>query len=324
MQSKSEYISYEPAIAQLRKRLGATQEVTPEELAAWIFISTSYLCVAEIPTVVAKNDGGKKYCKNEVLHLGDKCELHGGLSAEAELIEHKRHNLEAFTDAGELDPPPRFFFGNYAGERDYLPLLYRCWFKADDIATFEPGDRYITGEKLLERWAVRNVIPPLERIKIASRESRPNSYESRLNPIHPTLGLTQATFPDADYAPLEDGLFSLADVKAYEREEFGGEIDATGESGDAAGKGEAGAIAAPTKTKMLAQTWWRTEYEIMTMAQSAGDSLRRKGKRTSNRAIGDAVALEIEQREKSGKKRKGPDGQTIKNADLLGWKYEAE
>lgn len=89
-----------------------------------------------------------------------------------------------------------------------------------------------------------------------------------------------------------------------------------------AAKGEA--KTASTTKKKLAQTWWRKDYEIMTMAQSAGDSLRRKNKRTSNRAIGDAVALEIEQREKCGKKRKGPDGLTIKNADLLGWKYEAE
>ena len=91
-----------------------------------------------------------------------------------------------------------------------------------------------------------------------------------------------------------------------------------------AAKVEAGTVATPTKTKKLAQTWWRIEYEIMTMAQSAGDSLRRKGKRTSNRAIGDVVAFEIEQREKSGKKRKAPDGETIKNTDLLGWTYEAE
>lgn len=115
-----------------------------------------------------------------------------------------------------------------------------------------------------------------------------------------------------------------ADTRAMVMAGFETLPTATGESSDAAGKVKAGAIVAPTKTKMLAQTWWRTEYEIMTMAQSAGDSLRRKGKRTSNRAIGDAVALEIEQREKPGKKRKGPDGQTIKNADLLGWKYEAE
>ena len=86
----------------------------------------------------------------------------------------------------------------------------------------------------------------------------------------------------------------------------------------------AGASEKKEPPKKLAQTWWRTEYEILTMAQSTGDSLRRKGARTSNRAIGDAVALQIEQQEKGGKKRKAPDGQTIKNADLLGWKYEAE
>ena len=74
----------------------------------------------------------------------------------------------------------------------------------------------------------------------------------------------------------------------------------------------------------LPQTWWRTDYDIMSIAQSAGDSLRRKGEKTSNRSIGDAVALEIETRERAGKKRKGPDGQTIKNTDLRGWEYLAE
>lgn len=76
--------------------------------------------------------------------------------------------------------------------------------------------------------------------------------------------------------------------------------------------------------KKLAETWWRTEYDILGMAQTAGDSLRRNGKRTSNRAIGNAIALEIERRENAGKKRKGPDGMTIKNTDLAGWEYVAE
>ena len=83
-------------------------------------------------------------------------------------------------------------------------------------------------------------------------------------------------------------------------------------------------ISIKPKDKNLAQTWWRTEYDILGMAQSAGDSLRRKGKRTSNRAIGNVVALEIENKERSGKKRPPPDGQTIKNTDLKGWKYVAE
>lgn len=248
-------------MAQLRERLGAT----PEEIAAWVFISTQHLCAA-------KDDSGEKCCTNEVLHRGDKCKQHGRVLTpedEAKLNEHKRHNLVAFTDANELDPPPRFFFGNYAGKRDYLPLLYRYWFKADDIAKFEPGDRYITGEMLLKRWAARNVIPPAERIRIATSESR-------LMPLHPTLGLTQATFSDdADYAPLEDGLFSLTEVKAYEREEFGGELDATGESSDAAAKGEAGT---GTSTSPSGEGW---EAKARTLADECFDHDTKCGTRDS-------------------------------------------
>lgn len=87
-------------------------------------------------------------------------------------------------------------------------------------------------------------------------------------------------------------------------------------------KREADKVTKPKKT--FAKTWWRTDYDIMALAQSAGDSLRRKGDTTSNRSIGDAVAKEIEDRERAGKKRKGPDGATIKNTDLNGWRYEAE
>ncbi len=79
-----------------------------------------------------------------------------------------------------------------------------------------------------------------------------------------------------------------------------------------------------TPKNKLPQIWWRIDYDIMGLAQSAGDRLRREGGRTSNRSIGDAVALEIEKREKVGKRRKGPDGQTIKNTNLKGWKYLAE
>ncbi len=101
---------------------------------------------------------------------------------------------------------------------------------------------------------------------------------------------------------------------------------APAETNAPAAKGKAGTDVSAKKEplKKLAQTWWRTEYDILTMAQSAGDSLRRKSERTSNRNIGNAVALDIEQREKRGKKREAPDGQTIKNTDLYGWKYEAE
>lgn len=70
--------------------------------------------------------------------------------------------------------------------------------------------------------------------------------------------------------------------------------------------------------------WWQKDYDILLFAQNAGDSLRRRKMRTSNRNIGNAIALRIEDEEKRGSKRKAPDGLTIKNTILKGWKYTAE
>jgi hypothetical protein len=205
-------------------------------------------------------------CTNEVLHHGDMCELHGGLHAQADkakLIEHKRHNLVAFTNANQFDQPPRFFFGSCMGKRDYLPLLYRCWFKADDIATFEPGERFITGKKLLEHWKKQRAIPAAKRIKIACEESR-------LNPVHPTLGLSNKARPG--YAKLKDGLFSLAEVKASEREEF----DAP------AAKEESKADAKKSNKRPLPQQQFQ-EQEILRVILSLSHDPKKLPKREDNK-----------------------------------------
>lgn len=68
--------------------------------------------------------------------------------------------------------------------------------------------------------------------------------------------------------------------------------------------------------------WWREDYDIMLLASNAGDSLQRQKKRTSNRAIGDAIANRIEAEESRGKKRKPPTGEHIKNTALKGWQYK--
>jgi hypothetical protein len=68
--------------------------------------------------------------------------------------------------------------------------------------------------------------------------------------------------------------------------------------------------------------WWRKDYDIMLLACIAGDSLTRQRKRTSNRAIGDAIANRIEAEELRGKKRKPPTGEHIKNTVLKGWQYK--
>lgn len=70
--------------------------------------------------------------------------------------------------------------------------------------------------------------------------------------------------------------------------------------------------------------WWQADYDILLLARNAGDSLRRKRERTSNRKIGDAVANRIEADEQRGKKRKPPSGEHIKNTVLKGWKYQPD
>jgi hypothetical protein len=70
--------------------------------------------------------------------------------------------------------------------------------------------------------------------------------------------------------------------------------------------------------------WWWDDYDIMRLAQDAGDSLRRQKKRASNRAIGNAIAKRIEECERRDKKRTPPTGEHFKNTVLKGWKYKSE
>jgi len=128
----------------------------------------------------------------------------------------KDGGLAAYRNANELNPPPRFFYypGN-ANEFDYVAPLMGCWFRKDDIAQFEPVDRYITGKTLIERWSKQSGIQPeaFIRAKIA---------ESRLLDGHPLFGGTQGTYPEeASFPPLASGLFVRAQVEEIEAEDFG-------------------------------------------------------------------------------------------------------
>ncbi len=78
----------------------------------------------------------------------------------------------------------------------------------------------------------------------------------------------------------------------------------------------------PPKSGDESLVWWRKDYDIMELAQSAGDSLRRQKKKQSNRAIGDAIALRIEEAERREKKRQPPSGEHMKNTVLKGWQYQ--
>lgn len=123
--------------------------------------------------------------------------------------------IAAYMNANELNPPPRFFYVTGSDSQNYIAPLMACWFKVDDIAQFQPADRYITGAVLIERWSKRPELQPVPFIlaKIA---------ESRLLDLHPIYGGTKGTHADQqDWPPLETGLFCLAHVEEIEQEDFG-------------------------------------------------------------------------------------------------------
>lgn len=79
-----------------------------------------------------------------------------------------------------------------------------------------------------------------------------------------------------------------------------------------------------TDASVFKGLWWWDDYDIMLYAENAGAALKRKKARTSNRAIGDAIAKRIEEEERRGQKRKPPTGDHFKNTVLKGWKYKPE
>lgn len=127
----------------------------------------------------------------------------------------KAGGLAAYLNANELANPPRFYYILGMGDDfDYLSPLMACWFREEDIASFEPADRFITGKALIERWSEQPGIQPeaFIRAKIA---------ESRLLDAHPNYGGTQGSFPqDTSYPPLTSGLFVLSHVEKIEAEDF--------------------------------------------------------------------------------------------------------
>lgn len=142
------------------------------------------------------------------------------------LNEHIGGGLDAFLNANELNPPPKFDYTQCIrndDECDYHSPLMACWFKEDEIAQFEPANRYMTGKTLIERWSQYPEIQPHAYIYA-------KIYESRLMGRHPILGLVQGTNRNSSRtSPLETALFKLADVEDIELEDFG--VDEPSEGG---------------------------------------------------------------------------------------------
>lgn len=121
--------------------------------------------------------------------------------------------LAAYSSANELAPAPRFWFDESMG-KDYLGPMAACWFREQDIESFEPADRFVTGAALLTRWA-----EPLGAAAAGFIQAK--IQESRLIDLHPTFGGTRADTADDSLPALEEGLFVLAHVAAIESAEFG-------------------------------------------------------------------------------------------------------
>lgn len=128
--------------------------------------------------------------------------------------------LAAFLNANELDPPPRFYYSpGSEGDFDYLSSLMACWFSAEEVANFQPADRYITGKALIKRWSYLPDIQPEAFVMAKIRESR-------LIDMHPIYGGTEVTFSGMGlFPPLEVGLFSLSQIEEIEQSDFSNESD---------------------------------------------------------------------------------------------------
>ena len=173
--------------------------------------------------------------------------------------------LAAYVNANELEPPPRFHFG-LGGGYDYVAPLMAAWFVEEEIAHFEPTDRYITGAALVKRWGEKPGLQPEAFILAKIRESR-------LQDIHPMYGGTRGTFHEyADFPPLESGLFSMSEVAKVEAEDFSVQEDSIGNSANGekasikepstaskARRPETASAESPTQTVGLGSPEWRRE-----------------------------------------------------------------
>lgn len=123
--------------------------------------------------------------------------------------------LVAYLNANELDPPPRFYYANFIGNHDYIAPLMSCWFIAEEIASFKPTERYLTGKALIERWSKHPDIQSEAYILAKIRESR-------LMDCHPIYGGTEATYSGrGSFPPLETGLFAISHIEEIEASDFG-------------------------------------------------------------------------------------------------------
>jgi hypothetical protein len=123
--------------------------------------------------------------------------------------------LAAYRHVNELRNTARFAYAECPDIRfhDFIIPLVSCWFVKDEVDTFSPKIRFITGESLISRWTPH--------VKEARAFIAGKIRESRLSGFHPIFGLTEISFDtQIGFAPLEACLFPLPEIKEIEVLDF--------------------------------------------------------------------------------------------------------
>lgn len=125
----------------------------------------------------------------------------------------RKGGIDAFKKQDQEFPPSRFFFHPELSHQ-YLNHLTGCWFIKEEINTFDPEERFITGAELVRRW--QGKLGDGCRSFIADKIK-----ELRLIDLHPVKGGTQASEPDDPELPtLEEGIFPLDLIQEVEEQQL--------------------------------------------------------------------------------------------------------
>jgi hypothetical protein len=123
--------------------------------------------------------------------------------------------INAYVNANELDPPPRFAFPYHSSDFNYFSPLMRTWYDVAELEAFEPSDRFMSGQQLIDRWRqYADIVVDVDGF-IAAKIG-----ESRLSDAHPISGFTQWMYPANKSKPAkESAIFCVREVEDIEVED---------------------------------------------------------------------------------------------------------
>lgn len=121
--------------------------------------------------------------------------------------------IPAYIDVNELKPPKRFYFDYCKGDGDYLTHLMSCWFLARDFTNFQPEERFVTGQQLIEYWSKQPGIQVEAFIMAKISEGCLSDYQ----PVMEGLQCCKCE----NSTSIETALFLWSDVELVDIRDFG-------------------------------------------------------------------------------------------------------